>query len=1317
MRPDRIVATILAAVTLLIATPEQISGQTQNNSQSTRTNLLPGEEAIARYRLRNGASAEEKILWMNQELGDKILAATADASQPGRQQIPTLLKQRALMLEQVIKEVPAQALGLEVSPEIRGGLAALGDEGGDLLESRGEWSGRLEVVAEDDFQTGASRTVHYLTGTYGALEVHFSGEAPALAAGQTVTVMGVRLGQLAAVSQWRYEGGMRAATVACNTTGEQRIAVLLVSFPTKPLQSTITSDMLRETYFGQGLSLDRYLQESSYGKAWASGQVFGPFVLDADYIGQPTAVRDAAIRAAAGLVDFRNFSRIALVVPQSSTGLISGGMGTMGCSEIPLYPSGSVVASTTWLGDVSLGSKVDRVATASHEMGHNLGLGHAGVADFGDEPLGPVGQLPAPWDQQREYGDSFSNMGRGLGHWSGYHKFILGWLQSGTDVLDVDAGGAYTLRPYEDSVGGIKALRVRRGTGNDTWLWLENRQPQGIFDTSLPDSAFTGAIIHYEDRGWGLIPALLRFNIDTGIFFENAPLVAGANWTDPYSNLTISLNRGAAGRLEVGVLYAAAPVCPGSLNPNKISFDAAGGTANMDVIAPNGCAWTASPSVAWIGINSGTSGSGNGRLSFSVSPSPISGDRWGRIVVGSTTAVVFQKGLAGNATIAPVSANYPETGGTGTILVSTNAPDFAWDFSSNVSWIQSLFCSKRLSIGAATVRYIVAQNIASSPRVGTISIAGHIFTVSQAAGNPKVSKLVWQDLPAQDAPGARHGMASAAMATRGELVLYGGAWNTEIFSDTWVWDGAGWLQKHPVHSPGPRAYSVMTYDVAQGQIVLFGGADPSSNRNDTWIWDGTDWIELHPQNSPPRRYQHAMAYHAASGKIVLFGGFGDEGYLSDTWEWDGSNWAQRISSSIPPSREGHSMTYDAAKSEIVLFGGRRAYLPPVFLSDTWVWDGNAWLQKTTEVSPSPRQGAGMEYHPGLGQVILVGGYGGKDPEPPFYVYDYREETWTWNGTAWVQMYPDKSPEFSWTYAMAYDSARGVLIAHLGDDLHCATRGPKTYVLKAGPGAILLATHNAEFPASGGQGLIAVAASVQWSAKSSDSWITNASGGTDIGSGTGDDILSYLIAPNRSANRRRGTVTIGGATFTATQDGTTGVVFLDVPSAYGFHDYITAIFAAELTNGCASGIFCPENTVTREQMAAFLVRAIEGDRPSSYCLGGSPFNDVSPTSNQCGNIKRLAELGITKVVGYFSPLGLVTCGQMAAFIIRPLYGESFSYSPVPYYSDVPSNNGFFKYVQKLRDTGLTKATGTFFVDRDITRGEMAAFLARAFLKMP
>jgi hypothetical protein len=48
-------------------------------------------------------------------------------------------------------------------------------------------------------------------------------------------------------------------------------------------------------------------------------------------------------------------------------------------------------------------------------------------------------------------------------------------------------------------------------------------------------------------------------------------------------------------------------------------------------------------------------------------------------------------------------------------------------------------------------------------------------------------------------------------------------------------------------------------------------------------------------------------------------------------------------------------------------------------------------------------------------------------------------------------------------------------------------------------------------------------------------------------------------------------------------------FSDVPDSHPFHNAIKAIYGARITTGCAPGQYCPENFVTRGEMAAFMQR--------------------------------------------------------------------------------------------------------------------------------
>ena len=95
--------------------------------------------------------------------------------------------------------------------------------------------------------------------------------------------------------------------------------------------------------------------------------------------------------------------------------------------------------------------------------------------------------------------------------------------------------------------------------------------------------------------------------------------------------------------------------------------------------------------------------------------------------------------------------------------------------------------------------------------------------------------------------------------------------------------------------------------------------------------------------------------------------------------------------------------------------------------------------------------------------------------------------------------------------------------------------------------------------------------------------------------------------------------------------------------------IEAIFAAGITTGCSvsPSLFCPTQAVTRGQMAAFLTRALElpvPDRDYFTDDSGSIFED---------QINRLATAGITGgcSVGIFCPNDTITREQMAAFLVR------------------------------------------------------------------
>jgi hypothetical protein len=278
--------------------------------------------------------------------------------------------------------------------------------------------------------------------------------------------------------------------------------------------------------------------------------------------------------------------------------------------------------------------------------------------------------------------------------------------------------------------------------------------------------------------------------------------------------------------------------------------------------------------------------------------------------------------------------------------------------------------------------------------------------------------------PASSPPG----LIDAAMdydAATGTVVLFGGAprpvtGHPPDADQTWAWDGTTWTKQAPAVHPSARAGASMAYDTATGTEVLFGGLHNSRLLNQTWTWNGTTWTLQTPAASPPARSGAAMAYDAATSTMVLFGGWSHDIALGDTWTWNGTTWTQQTPATSPPALYNTSMAYDAATGTVVLFGGTND--DGQYFADTWTWNGTTWTQQTPATSPPARAQAMMAYDAATGTVVLFGG-DSSSSEPPILLAD----TWTWNGTTWMQQAPAVHPSKREAAAMAYDAATGTVV--------------------------------------------------------------------------------------------------------------------------------------------------------------------------------------------------------------------------------------------------------------------------------------------------
>jgi photosystem II stability/assembly factor-like uncharacterized protein len=254
------------------------------------------------------------------------------------------------------------------------------------------------------------------------------------------------------------------------------------------------------------------------------------------------------------------------------------------------------------------------------------------------------------------------------------------------------------------------------------------------------------------------------------------------------------------------------------------------------------------------------------------------------------------------------------------------------------------------------------------------------------------------------------------------------------------------------------------------------------------------------------------------------------------------------------------------------------------------------------------------------------------------------------------------------------------------------------------------TYNS-FPGNGGTGSIniTVAGNCPWTAGSSDSWVTITSGA----SGSGNGSVNYSVALNPSSQIRSGTISVAGQVYTVYQ----GINFLDVPSTHPFYAVIGKLSARGVTLGCGGGNYCPDAPVLRDQMAAFILRALGEFNPATPAT--QRFADVPPTNVFYAFIDELADRQITLGCGggNYCPTSPVLREQMAAFLMRAL-GEFNPPTPNSQrFDDVPPSNPFYNFIERLAARQITlgcSQSPPLFCPKDVVRrDQMAAFLVRAF----
>ena len=181
---------------------------------------------------------------------------------------------------------------------------------------------------------------------------------------------------------------------------------------------------------------------------------------------------------------------------------------------------------------------------------------------------------------------------------------------------------------------------------------------------------------------------------------------------------------------------------------------------------------------------------------------------------------------------------------------------------------------------------------------------------------------------------------------------------------------------------------------------------------------------------------------------------------------------------------------------------------------------------------------------------------------------------------------------------------------------------------------------------------------------------------------------------------------GGGGGGAGGGGAQEALFDDVPSGHAFFAEINWLAGQRITLGCTDDTFCPEDPVTRGQMAVFLARAL-ALLPAPSGL----FTDTTGSPYEWA-ISSVAAAGITQgcAVDRYCPNDAVTREQMASFLVRAFL---FPAGDDLFTDDDDSVHE--RDINALANSGVTVGCAlTLYCSQEVvTREQMAAFLFRSF----
>ena len=182
-------------------------------------------------------------------------------------------------------------------------------------------------------------------------------------------------------------------------------------------------------------------------------------------------------------------------------------------------------------------------------------------------------------------------------------------------------------------------------------------------------------------------------------------------------------------------------------------------------------------------------------------------------------------------------------------------------------------------------------------------------------------------------------------------------------------------------------------------------------------------------------------------------------------------------------------------------------------------------------------------------------------------------------------------------------------------------------------------------------------------------------------------------------------------------------FGDVPAEYWAFEFIKRLYGSGVTTGCnaAPPLFCPDQQVSRAQMAVFLLKGMHG---GSYVppAATSTFGDVPANYWAKDWIEELKNEGVTSGCStspaLFCPDSIVARDQMAVLLLKAKHGNTWvPPAATGLFQDVPTSYWAAPWIEALANEGITTGCSSsprlYCPTATVTRDQMAVFLTKTF----